>query len=169
MSTSAVPYLIDYLVATSKANVNLGARAVNPVTIQDSVSAVDDWPQFQLWIGVDDQWLLNPTANPFVTSATTTQQWIGIGARHREEIVTLKCAADSWSGDGETAASLARLQAYGIMSAFEDMTRNDANAGGNVLFTDPGVTNTSLYQGQINVGSRAIVGFDFVCLARIGA
>lgn len=168
MSTSTVPFLIDYMYTTATASTSLGARPVSPVAVLDGPTVVGEPPPFALWVGMDEASLL-PGGTDYVLSAVAAQNWVGPGNRQRDEIATIHCVADSWSGDGESGMKTARDQAYSIISAFEDMTRTDANQGGTVLFTDPGVTNTRLYQMQVSQGSRALVAFDFICKSRIGS
>lgn len=166
MSTSAIPALIDRLVSTSKASVTLGAAPL-PVTICDGPVVSGDYPKLALWFGVDANYLMSAAGTVAPISGQAVQQWIGIGGHVREEVLTVHCVADAWIGETDTRT--ARIAAYSIMSAFEDMTRLDANAGGTVLFTDPGVTNSVLYQGETSVGARVLVAFDFTCKARIGS
>jgi hypothetical protein len=165
MTTSCVPALMDYLVTTSQGASTLGA-ASPPVTVFDGPVVQEQWPQLCLWVGVDAAYLLgNPTASG--ASADAQQNWVGPGNRKRDEHVTVHCVADAWFGNGDVAT--ARRAAFGIVAALEDITRIDANAGGTVLFTEPGVTNLSLYQGNTNAGPRCLVGFDFSAFARIGS
>lgn len=167
-TTTSIPALIDYMVATAKASTTLGARPVSPVSVFDGPTVMDSPPPFALWIGMDEASLL-PGGTDYVIAATGTQLWVGPGNRLRDEAVTIHCVADSWSGGGETDMSIARNQTVGIMSAFEESTRADANQGGRTLFTNPGVTNATWYQMQVSGGSRVMVGFDFVCFSRIGS
>lgn len=169
MSTSsAIPAVIDYLVATSQASATLGsAPGASAVTIYDGPTVAEDWPKLALWIGIDIQYVLQTASTPAPVAAVSTQAWVGLGAQKRDEHLTIHCVVDAWTG--ETGMKSARDAAHSIMAAFEDMTRLDANAGGNVLFTEPGVTNAAWLQGQTSDGARALISFDFNCKARLGA
>jgi len=165
VSTTAIPAVIDYLVAQANASASLGASASAPVAVYDGPVVLDQWPPMILWVGVDAQWLLQDQQGT-TTPAKATQEWVGPGNRKRNEHLTISCVADAWYGG--TDVRTARQSVLAIMAAFEDMTRNDANLGGNVLFIEPGVTNTQWYAGQFAAGLRVLAGFDFNCFARIG-
>lgn len=166
MSTSAVPAVIDYLVATSKASPQLGSSTTAPVVIYDGAPIDGAWPPLALYIGADSNYVLSPSTTPIPVAAVSQQSWVGLGARKRDEKLTIHCVIEAHLGD--TLMKVARDAAHSVMSAFEDMTRLDANAGGNVLYTDPGVTNATWIQGQTSDGARVLISFDFSCDARIG-
>lgn len=162
MSTSAVPAVLDYLVTTFTNSASLGASTTAPVAVYFGVTVTNDYPPLALYIGVDD-----PDASPFFTGGSSTQAWVGPGNRKRDEHLSVRCVAQAWSGDTDVRALI--LQAYQIVSAVEDETRVDANLGGNVLFTEPGVTNLELRHGQFKNGALARVLFTVDCFARIGS
>ncbi len=163
MSTSAIPAILDYLVATFTAAPTLGA-ATPPVTVIDGALLSSDHPMRSLVVGTND---LDGTFLP--EAATSTQSWVGIGGQHRNEHVQILCMAEAWSGDEELGLSPLRAIAATIVSAVENITRADANVGGNALYTEPGVTNLVWRQGQTNKGTLVRVFFSFDCFARIGA
>ena len=166
MSTSAVPAVIDYLVAQARASTALGASTTAPVTIYDGPTIDGAWPNLSLHIGSELAYVLTPDVTPAPEAAFSNQTWVGAGNRKRNENLTIHCVIDAHVG--ESITKMARDAAHSVLSAFEDMTRVDANTGGTVLFNDPGVTNTHWYAGQIKDGARALITFDFNCDARIG-
>lgn len=163
MSTSAVPGTLTYLVSTFTAAATIG-KATPPVTVIFGSNTVNEWPQLALFVGCDD-----PNADPFMTGATSTQEWVGPGNRKRNEHLSIRCCAQVWTGNANPDVSAVITTAYGIVSAVEDLTRVDANLGGNVLFTEPGVTNLELRHGFYKEGPMAQVLFSIDCFARIGS
>jgi hypothetical protein len=162
VSTSAIPATIDYLVTTFAASTRLGA-AVDPVKVYDGPQVSEEFPKLILWIGLDD-----PDTSPGAPmAATSTQAWVGPGNRWRDELFDIMCVAEAWSGD--TDVKTARVAAYAIVAAVEDLTRADANLGGNVLFINPGVTGHTLRQNNTSKGAVAQVQFLISCKARIGS
>jgi hypothetical protein len=166
VTTTAVPHVIDYLVAAATASTALGAATVDPVTVYDGPVVLDQWPPLCLWIGVPVEWVLQMTVdNPI--AATSTQDWVGPGNRLRDEDLSINCVAEAWYGGTDIA--IARNSCASIMAAVEDMTRINANASGTVLFTKPGVTGATWHQQNTTKGARVLISFAFTCFARIGS
>ncbi len=158
--TSRVPDVIDYLVAAFTAAATLGA-ATPPVAVYDGPIATRAPEQLILWVGLRD-----PDSEEMETGAESTQEMVGQGGVHRNEHLTIPCAAESWSGGTDIRTE--RLAAYAIVAAVEDLLRRDASLGGLVLFVDPGVTDSELTQNNTNTGAIARVAFNITAKARIG-
>ena len=161
MSTSAVPATIDYLVTTFTTAATLGA-ANPPVSIIDGPAVSEAFPKRALYVGLSD-----PDTSPGApTAATTIQEWAGMPARTRKETFSIFCTAESWSGS--TDIRTARLDAYAIVAAVEDLVRVDKYLGGNAN-VDPGITNLTLRQNNTTTGAVAQVQFELGLKSRIGA
>lgn len=162
MTTSRVPAVIDYLVTLFSAAATLG-QATPPVTVIDGPDPAADPGTLTLWVGVDD------IASPEPQAADSAQSWAGLGHQARNEQVTVFCVAQAWSGDDNVRAM--RLAVAGIVSAAEDLVRNDASLGGTV--STPGnaaVTAIRWQQGPGVTGGRmgARATFEITAQARIG-
>lgn len=158
--TSRVPAVVDYLVTAFTAASTLGA-ASPPVAVYDGPVTTRAPEQLLLWVGLDD-----PDSDGMATGAESTQEWVGQGGIHRNEYITVHCAAESWSGG--TGIRAERLAAFAIVAAVEDLLRRDASLGGLVLFVDPGVTDLELSQNNTPDGAIARVAFKVTAKARIG-
>jgi hypothetical protein len=162
MTTSRVPAVIDYLVATFQADVTLGkAPAPGTVNVIDGPAVTADPGPLALWVGVDD---IDPGAFP--AAASSTQQWAALGHMARNESLTITCVAQAQGGDDVRTL---RVAAAAIVSAVEDLVRGDVSLGGNV--STPGnaaVTAAEWRQGPSARGMSARVTFQITAQARIG-
>jgi hypothetical protein len=160
MVTSRVPALIDYLVATFTAASALGA-ATPPVAVLDGpVTAAAEAP-LVLWVGLDD-----PDTDQVAPSAAAAQQeWAGLGKQARNEISTIHCVAEAWTGADDIKSM--RVAAFAIVAAVEDIVRTDPFSG-LALFPDPGVTGLELRQNNTQPGWQARVSFQIAFKSRIG-
>lgn len=165
--TSRVPAAIDYLVSLFQNAVTLGGPLVNgqqtgPVNVIDGPKVTADPGPLALWVGVDD---ISPGATP--RAATSTQQWAALGRMGRNEDLAIPCTAQAQSG-GDDVQTL-RLAAAAVMSAVEDLVRNDASLGGTVNVPgNAAVTSAEWRQGPTAKGMRAWVVFEITAKARIG-
>jgi hypothetical protein len=163
VTTSRIPAVLDYLVATFTAASTLGA-ATPPVTIIDGPAVNADPGPLALWVGCGDIGLAVTDA------ATATQQWAALGRQARDEQLTIFCTAQAWSGSDDIR--VLRLAAAAIVAAVEDLVRNDSSLGGTV--TVPGnaaVTNATWQQGPGLSGDRGMavrITFEISAEARIG-
>jgi hypothetical protein len=159
--TSRVPALIDYLYNLFTADPTIGT-AVPPVTVYDGpVTTGLDVP-LKLFVGLTDP--DNQNAEPAADSA---QSWAALGRRGRDEMVTVHCCAEAWSGVDDVRTL--RVAAYAIVSAVETLMQADTTQfGGNVLFPDPGMTTGALLQSNTATGMLARVTFDLIFKSRIG-
>ncbi|WP_239404642.1 hypothetical protein [Frankia sp. Cj3] len=160
MTTSRIPATIDYLVDTFTAAATLGA-ASPPVAVYDGPVTTQEHAQLSLWVGVDDV-----DSDSALIAATGEQTWAGLGKQARDELFSVNCVAEAWSGD--TGVRAVRTAVYGIVAAVEDIVRTDANLGGTILVTLHGVTGHTLRQNQTSTGAVAQVSFTIACKARIG-
>lgn len=161
MTTSRVPAVIDYLVATFTASALLGA-ATPPVLIFDGPVATGAPAQLALYVGLTD-----PDSTSVETAADSAQVWAGLGHQARNEQIVIHCVAEAWAGSDDIRTQ--RLAAYAITSAVEDIVRNDATLGNTV--TVPGnaaVTAMTLSQNNTTDGTIARVSFEITAQARIG-
>jgi len=159
--TSRVPPLIDYLVTLFQGSAALG-QATPPVTVLDGPATTELDPPLALWVGLPDP--DNPAAE---TAADFTQAWAAIGRLGRDEIITIHCCAQAWSGADDVKT--VRLAVTGITSAVETLMQADTTQfGGNVLFPAPGFASGSLTQNNTDRGAIARIPFDLTFRSRIG-
>lgn len=158
-TTSRVPALIDYLVTTFTAAATLGAAAPQ-VIVYDGPQVTANPSPLALFVGMDDI-----SAGGAAEAATSEQEWAGLGKQARNEIVTVNCVAEAWSG--ETDVKTLRTAAYAIVAAVEDIVRTDPFSG-LALFPDPGVTGHRLLQDNTPEGAVADVAFQVIFKSRIG-
>lgn len=159
--TSRVPALIDYLVALFTNAATIG-QAAPPVTVFDGPVTTGLDPQLALWVGLPDP--DNPAAE---TAADFTQEWAALGLLGRNEIITVHCCAQAWSGADDVRT--VRLAVTGITAAVEALMQADATQfGGNVLYPAPGFTSGSLSQNNTDRGAIARIPFDLTFKSRIG-
>ncbi len=154
--TTVVPAVIDWLVATFQASPLLAG-----VTVYDGPVTTGAAPQQVLWIGMQD-----PDAIAAPICAESQQAWVGVGARQRDEFLTIHCVAEAWAGT--TDVKTIRDQAYGIVAAVEQILQADPTLGGNVLFTDNTMPQRQLRQNNTENGQLARVYFTVKAKARIG-
>lgn len=150
MSTSAVPDLIDALIAQAPA-------ALEPLSFDVDVidgPGVDggELTDF-LMVGVND-----PDSNDQATSADATQDWQNagnLGARKEEGTIT--CAALSWNGDADQKR--ARDHVFAIAGAVSDMCRTTPDLGVPTLLWTSFGGNSDLFQNQDETGAVALLVF----------
>jgi len=160
VKTTVVPAVLDYLVSTFQADPNIGA-ASPPVAVYDGPVTTAAPGQLVLWVGLSD-----PDSVAAPLGAESQQQWVGIGAKTRDEFVTIYCVAEAWTG--ATDVRTVRLSAYGIVAAVEQILAADPTLGGNVLFTDNTMPQRQLRQNNTTAGQLARVMFTIKAKARIG-
>ena len=160
MTTTVVPAVIDYLVATFTASSSLGA-ATPPVAIYDGPVTTGAVAQQVLWVGLQD-----PDAVLPPIGAESQQEWVGVGARQRNEYLTIHCVAEAWAGT--TDVKTMRDNAYAIVAAVETILQGDPTLGGHVLFTDNTMPQRQLRQQNTENGQLARVYFSIKAKARIG-
>ena len=162
MTTSKVPAIIDYLVTTFTAASTLGA-ATPPVVVYDGPQTTAASTPLVLWVGLDD-----PDTDQVAPSAAAAQQeWAGLGKQARNEISTIHCVAEAWTGSAQPGdMSAMRIAAFAIVAAVEDIVRTDPFSG-LALFPDPGVTGLELRQNNTTAGSQARVSFQIAFKSRL--
>jgi hypothetical protein len=159
--TSRIPALTDYLINLFTNDVTLGA-ANPPVTIYDGPPTTELDPFLKLYVGWTD-----PDDTSGAPGAESVQDWAALGRRAREEIVTIHCCAEAWSGVDDIKAM--RAACTGITAAVETLLQADTSQfGGNVLMPYPGITNISTPQNNTSAGSLVRQTFDLVFMCRIG-
>lgn len=158
--TSCVPAVIDYLVSTFQAASTLGA-ATPPVAVYDGPVTTAAPAQLVLWVGIND-----PDSVAAPIGAESQQEWVGVGARQRNEYITVNCVAEAWAGG--TDVRTMRLAAYGIVAAVETLLQADPTLGGLVIFTDNTMPQRQLRQNNTADGQVARIMFTIKAKARIG-
>jgi len=159
--TSRLPALLTYLVALFTADPTLGT-ATPPVTVYDGPPTTLLDAPLKLYVGLTD-----PDADTVEPAGDSQQQWASLGRRGRDEMVTIHCVAEAWSGD-DSIANI-RASVMGIVAAVETLMQADTTQfGGNVLFPDPGITAVMLSQNNTSTGAIARASFDLVFKSRIG-
>ena len=159
--TSRVPALIDYLVTLFTNDPTIGA-ASPPVTVYDGPPVTALNTPLTLYIGLTD-----PDSDAAEPAAESQQSWASLGRRGRDEIVTIHCVAEAWSGSDTVQAQ--RIAAAGIVAAVETLMQADTTQfGGNVLFPDPGMAVVAWSQNTTSTGAIARAAFDLVFKSRIG-
>lgn len=159
MGTTAIPDAIDWLVDTCRAAATLGT-ADPPVLVFDGPQPADTSPGRLLWIGASEVDLPEATE-----SAAATQEWAGLGAMRKNDLLSIPCVARGWSGDEDFRG--VRRAAFEVLGAVEDIVRANASLGGTVLVTLPGITNVRYRQALTDRGALADIGFDIAAKARI--
>ncbi len=159
MATSRIPAAIDWLVTTFRDAPTLG-QATPAVDVYDGPEARYGESNLILWVGLDD-----PDADDAPIAATSDQTWASLGAQRKDEQFSVYCVALAWSGDTDVRA--ARIGAYGIVSAVEDIVRANANLGGTILVTLHGVTGMTARQINGERGAGCQIQFRIDCKARI--
>jgi hypothetical protein len=159
MATSKIPALIDYLVATFTAASTLG-QASPPVAVYDGPQTTLAPAQLILWVGLDDP----DTDQAAPSAAAFEQEWAGLGKQARNEISTIHCVAEAWTGSDDISGM--RAAAFGIVAAVENIVRTDPFSG-LALFPDPGVTGGELRQNNPTTGAQARVSFQIVFKSRL--
>jgi hypothetical protein len=164
-TTSAVPAVIDWLVAAAEASPLLG-QATPPVSVFDgpqSPGATQALNQV-LWIGAN-------AADPNAMLGDSAQSWpVMDHARTKDEDGTVTCSAQHWSGD--PSVTVHRNAAAALVAAVELLLRGDgrtgpgdATMGGLVQWS--GVDTTQWYPRQVANGVAVLVTFTIVYRARL--
>ena len=151
---SAIPAVIDYLVATLTA-------ALPDVQVLDGPGLSDESVSDLLFIGVDD-----PDGNSAPTSAEATSDWSALGARQRREDIVVHCAAVSWSGDD--VVKVVRDAAFGTVGAVERAIVADPTLGGAVQYATFGGV-SAVRQNTSTEGVEAWALFTVQARARLTA
>jgi hypothetical protein len=160
-STSRIGPLIDYLVNAFSNAATLGA-ATPPVLVFDGPPTTADPAPLALHVGMDDLF-----SDQAPTSATSEQIRQGYG-QHRQETVTIHCAAVAWAGTDDMRT--VRTAAFAIVAAVEDLIRTDASKfGGNADQGSPGVSGGTLQQNNTAQGAVAQVTFTITFISFIGS
>lgn len=158
--TTVLPAVIDYLVSTFQNASTLG-QADPPVAVYDGPTTTGEAAQQVLWVG-----MLDPDTVGAPIGAESQQEWVGVGARQRNEYVTIHCVAEAWSGS--TDVQSVRQAAFDIVAAVEVLLQADPTLGGLVLFTDPTMPQRQLRQNNTQAGQLARIWFSVKAKARIG-
>lgn len=156
VKTSVVPAVLDYLVTTFQA-----ASTLSGVTVYDGPVTTAAAPQRVLWVGLQD-----PDSAAAPVGAESQQEWVGLGARQRNELLTVHCVAEAWGGATDVKAM--RDAAYNIVAAVEVILQADPTFGGLVLHTDNTAVTRQLRQNNTSAGQVARVYFSIKAKARIG-
>ena len=159
--TSRLPALIDYLVNLFTTDPTVGA-ATPPVSVYDGPPTTGLDAPLKLYIGLTD-----PDSEQAEPAGDSVQNWAALGRRGRDEMVTIHCCAEAWSGVDTIQA--VRLSAAGIVAAVETLMQADTTQfGGNALFPDPGISGIQLSQNNTAQGAIARMAFDLTFKCRIG-
>lgn len=158
---SCVPAVVTYLVNTFTAASTLGA-ASPPVVVRTGPQ-LGSFAPLVLWVAIDDPY---GTQGGVPAGAHSEQEWAGMPARLRNEVVDIYCCAEAWSGGTDTLTAM--NAAYGITAAVETLLLADVGLGGNVLFEFPGFTGADLRWHQGDGGCAAQVLFRIAVKARLG-
>ncbi|MFB7736169.1 hypothetical protein ACFC08_17645 [Streptomyces sp. NPDC056112] len=150
---SRVPELIDALVAALQASPDLkGVKVVDGPLITDS--AANDW----VYVGFDaDPEAIAPTAS-------TTQEWAGLGALAKNEDIQLTCAVLVRRGPTDVRAC--RVRAFEVFGAVEAVVRADPSLG----LPPPTVCSISehtIHTEQTDRGIQGRMPFTLSCKTRI--
>ncbi|MGW4886909.1 hypothetical protein [Streptomyces murinus] len=154
MSTaSRVPALIDAFLASL-----VGAPGLETVRVVDgpivSDSAAGEW----VFIGYD----ADPEGE--MMTAQTIQEWAGIGARAKNETITLTCSILVQRGSTDVRA--VRVRTFEIFAAVEAAVRADPSLG----LPKPtvcSISETTLRTEQTDRGIQGRLPFTLTCTTRI--
>ena len=151
MSLSRVPTVLDALVA-------LFTPGLAPVPVWDGPVPSGDFSD-ALYLGYD----ADPLGERKASESTTT--WAGIGAKKRDEVITIFGAAIAISGDG--IPKDARDRAYAILAAAEQLLRNDPSMAQPPPFV-ASISNTQLFWDWLeNLGLQARLAFQIDVETRV--
>lgn len=153
MASSRVPALIDALVPALQASADLGTvKVVDGPLVSDS--AAQEW----VFVGYDGD-----EDGDFAT-ATAQQEWAGLGAKKKNEEITLTCAI--LVQRGSTDVRSCRVRTYEVFAAVEAVLRADPSLG----FPTPtvcAVSEHSFHQEQTADGIQGRLPFTVTCTTRI--
>lgn len=128
--------------------------------VLDGPEAVDLSAARVLWVGVSD-----PDSEDAPDGGEGTQEWAGLGALRKNEMLTIPHTARAWTGDADVRA--ARRAAFEILGAVEDIVRANTSLGNTVMFCLAGVSNVQLRQVVGPKGAIADIAFGITAKARI--
>ncbi|MGV4984515.1 hypothetical protein ACVB8X_13925 [Streptomyces sp. NRAIS4] len=152
-TSSRVPQLIDALVAVLQAAAGLdGVKVVDGPLVSDS--AVSEF----VFVGYDGD-----PEGEFMT-AQTTQQWAGLGAKAKNEDITLTGAILVQRGGIDVKAC--RDRTFAIFAAVEAAVRADPSLGLGTP-TVCSVSETSFHTEQTDRGVQGRMPFTLTCSTRI--
>lgn len=153
MASSRVPALIDALVPALQASPDLATvKVVDGPLVSDS--AAQEW----VFVGYDGD-----EDGDFAT-ATSQQEWAGLGAKKKNEEITLTCAILVQRGSTDVRGC--RTRTYEVFAAVENTLRADPSLG----FPTPtvcAVTEHSFHQEQTADGIQGRLPFTVTCTTRI--
>lgn len=153
MGTSQVPTLITNVLAALQASADLaGVQVIDGPVVEDSPAT--DW----VFVGYDG----DPGGD--FEAANSAQNWVGIGAKRKDEDIAITCAVVASRGDTNVPA--ARSRAYVLMAAVENALRIDVSLGMPPP-TVVEVTAETLYQEQTDSGIQARIPFSVMARTRI--
>lgn len=156
MTESRVPAVIDALTALFDA-----APGLVGVKVLDGEPVTGD-PLFEaLFIGYDG----DPDGDG--ESATFQQEWAGLGAKAKNEAITVTCAVVVWKGDTNAVARRARrLRVFELLGEVGAIMRADPSLG----FPSPTIAamaSGQLFQRQHEGGFEARIPFQIQVQTRI--
>lgn len=150
---SRVPDLIDNLIAALKASAGLsGVQVVDGPLVSDTAASE------YVFVGYDGD-----PEGEFAT-AGTSQQWAGLGAKAKNEDITLTCAVLVQRGSVDVKAC--RVRAFEIFAQVEAVVRADP-ALGLPPPTVCSISETSFHTEQTDRGVRGRMPFTLSCTTRI--
>lgn len=164
-TTSAVPAVIDWLVAAAKSSPLLGA-ASPPVYVFDGPQPPAATQALNRVL-----WVFNDVPNPDAVAADAVQSWpVMDKARTKDEDGTVTCSAQHWSGD--PSVKVHRDGAAAIVAGVELLLRGDGRTGpgdatmGGLVFWS-GVDVGQWSTRQLAGGVAVLVTFTVVYRARL--
>lgn len=150
---SRVPDLIDALVAALQAS-----SALNGVKVVDGPIVTDSAAREWVFIGYDGD------EEGDFTTATTQQEWAGIGAKKKNEDIVLTSSILVQRGSVDVRSC--RIRTYELFAAVEGVLRADPSLG----FPTPtvcAVTEHTFHQEQTPDGLQGRLPFTVTCTTRI--
>lgn len=153
MATSRVPDLIDALVKALQAS-----PALSTVKVVDGPLVTDSAAQEWVFVGYDGD-----DQGDF-TTASTRQDWAGIGAKKKNEDITLTCAILVQRGSTDVRAC--RVRTFGILAAVEDVLRADPSLGLGTP-TVCSIAETTFHTEQTAGGVQGRMPLTLTCSTRI--
>lgn len=148
-NASAIPATIDALVALFRAA---------GIETNDGPSVSDEPAPSVVLVGESPDPLNDSPV------ATGEQGWAWLGHNQRDETFEVSCVALAWNGDSDMR--VARDAVFASMSAVAAAIQSDPRLGGAVLEVR-GISSTSLYQRQSDMGAEASLPFTVSCRARL--
>lgn len=150
MASSAVPRVLDALLAMLR-----GAAWPAALEIVDGPPGIDQSAPDRLYVGA--------ALDDLLPAVSGNQEWPHLSVSTKDDLFTVVCVLQSWTGDTDPKAGRDRL--FGYLAVVEAQLRSNVNLSGACLWCGLGAY--QLYQRQTQEGLLMALQFDVAGRARI--